>query len=206
MSAPKPVVFAVLLLAIYVMWNDVLLCLRIQAMPPGSYPPIPNPNSSTVHFSPSPPIGMKLLMGSALTHYIWTPISVEIVNSSNIAKMISANAVSYLGILSAWIGGVCFASDKGYKVRALGYVFISVRTLMDAMDGEVARLNNYRPEPDSQYSKGSSNFEFMFDGICDAIGFIGAYFGIMVYFIRLKQESGWKLLQGTTAFWLQHRV
>ena len=69
-------------------------------------------------------------------HYIEIPLTGVFVHSTNIPEYMSANGVSFVGLLFALIAARMFYSPS-YKYHILGAVFFKIRDFLDSVDGEV---------------------------------------------------------------------
>lgn len=79
-----------------------------------------------------------LLFQGPTIHYIDTPLAFWTVTYTQVAAVLSANAVSILGVLFASAAARMFLSDS-LRVRQLGVFMFKVRDYLDSLDGCVAR-------------------------------------------------------------------
>ena len=69
-------------------------------------------------------------------HYIEIPLTGPFVHITSIAEIMSANSVSFLGMLFAALAARMFYSPS-YNYHLLGVVFFKIRDFLDTVDGEV---------------------------------------------------------------------
>ena len=72
-------------------------------------------------------------------HYVEIPLTGIFVHSTNIAEYLSANCVSFIGLLFAFLAARMFYSPS-YKYNVLGVVFFKIRDFFDSVDGEVNKI------------------------------------------------------------------
>ena len=66
------------------------------------------------------------------------PLAYWFMNVTSIEKVVSANAVSVMGVCLAAVAARMFLSDS-VRVRQIGVVLFKARDFMDSLDGFVAR-------------------------------------------------------------------
>ena len=103
-----------------------MFVITVPPRKPDAPAALSNISEGTFTYSPFFPISIKLLFQGPTIHYIDTPLSFWTVAYTNISRVMSANAVSIMGVVCACIGGKFILSDS-IRVRMLGVVFFKVR-------------------------------------------------------------------------------
>lgn len=193
-------VFLVALL-IYMMWMDVAFYLEIQNMLPRSTATsVPDVTKEPFSFSLFHPITVKLIMLTPTIQYIEEPLSYTIVKHSNLAAVISPNAMSLMGVVVAAFSAKFIMSDS-LKCRQFGVILFKVRDLFDALDGNIAR------ERSSSHSAGHianpDSWGWFVDGFCDGFGDILRFVALAYHLQRVWSSSrlpgGYSLLEAKSS-------
>ena len=190
-------VFLVALL-IYMMWMDLAFYLEIQNLLPRSMTTsIPEEAKEHFSFSVFHPITAKLMMLTPTIQFIEEPLSYLIVRCSNLAAIISPNAMSLLDVVVAMFSAKFIMSDS-LKCRQFGVILFKVRDLIDALDGNIAR------ERSSSHSVGQvanpDSWGWYVNGCCDGFGDILRFVAIGFHLQRVWSSShlpggGYSLLE-----------
>lgn len=189
-------------LIIYFLWMDIALYVHLQRWSP---PPIEKKsintttmvlNSKIDPFSTFNPLTVKLIMIDHMSHYIHDRLARFLVDYMCITRIfpISANAVSFLGLLAALIGSWLTISDK-LMYRQFGALLFECRNLADALDGVFSRARkrehaeyllsqNIKADAPT-FASTYGSFGYNVDIIADVIG--GAFFCAAIFYRFLKR-------------------
>lgn len=180
-------VFFGFLLIIYFAWMDIALFINLQAWT------IPNPsNNKTIKkaevFTTFDPLSVKLIMVDHGTHYVHDILARFIEDNlhfSYIFPWVTANLVSYAGLLMALIGSRLIISEKPMHYR-LGAILFDLRNLADSLDGVVYRSRKRQQEfgQIGVYESNYGSYGYNVDVICDGLG--GLLFCIAIFIKFLK--------------------
>ena len=173
-----------LTLAVYFMWMDVALYINLQQAPPLpalNQVPIRNISQPSNDYSYSPfyPLDIKLLFQGPTIHYIDESLAYWTVTYTNVSRVMSANAVSILGVVFAAVASRFFISDS-LKIRQFGVVLFKIRDYLDSLDGYVARQRrqeiHMKIEPNTM--------GYFFDGICDGLADLMLFLAVTYWFYK----------------------
>lgn len=124
-------------------------------------------------------MSVKLMMTDPVDNYLLSPLSeafAGMVNFKDNFPFISANVVSYAGVISALVAGKLVSHDSS-TMHKLSVVMFQLRTWLDDLDGAVARSRlGIHKHVSLQKTPG-----YVIDGVCDAIGFIAYIVGCYVF-------------------------
>lgn len=132
-------------------------------------------------------MSIKLMMTDPIDNYLFAPLSAAFarrVDFKNHLHFITANIVSYAGVVSAIIAGV-LVSTECYTMHILSFIMFQLRTWLDDLDGDVARSRMGILKHISMYKTPG----YIVDGICDAIGFVAYIIGC---YVHLRKVAKWK--------------
>jgi phosphatidylserine synthase len=125
-------------------------------------------------------MSIKLIMSDPIDNYLLGPLADALGDMCNFRdnfRFISANMVSYAGVLSALIAAKLVTHQNSPIAHKLAFLFFQLRTWLDNLDGVVARSRmGITKHVSLQNTSG-----YVVDGVCDAIGFIAFVFGIYLY-------------------------
>lgn len=173
-----------LTLTCFYLLMDGILYSTLQATPD-----LVNKRKSDVgHWSPFSPLSVKLLMSDPTTHYIITPLSEYIDETTKFSKIfyfITPNMITFTHLVIAIVSSKFIVSES-LQSRRIGVLLYEVRSFLDAFDGTVYRS---RASKDT-YQSDHNNFGFWFDSVCDTIAGIVLMFAIFFCFL-------WKCEPGT---------
>lgn len=140
-------------------------CLTFEALP-----------SVTVHCSPQITITVKAVMLDHVNTYLLQPVSellVDVTHFPIIFPHISANHISYLGVVFAFIAARLVLSDHLYIRRIAVFAFL-IRQFLDDLDGLVARYH-LGIDTKKQVCALKSSSVFLSLKLFACIGFIAAH-------------------------------
>lgn len=203
----KLILLGVLCLFIYFIWMDIALFVNLQRWSP---PPIESTSTSlrttttrnaTIKlvntkidpFTVFNPLTVKLVMIDHMTHYVHDIVARFLVDFMGLAAMfpwMSANIVSFLGVVSALIGSYLMVSDH-LMYRQVGALLFECRNIADSLDGVFARARkreyaqlmasqNIKVEEPTFASGAYGSFGYNVDVIADIIG--GAFFVAAIFY------------------------
>lgn len=197
MTKRKVSMALVSLLVLCLVWMDACLYFQIQTMdaddeqPAATSPASGGHHNSTGQSHTELPFAMqkfsfafqgmsvKLMMTDPVDNYLLAPLSeafADTINFKENLKFISANMVSYAGVLSALIAAKLVTYDS-LTLHRLSYVMFQVRTWLDDLDGAVARSRlGIHKHVSLQKTSG-----YVVDGVCDAIGFVAYVIGCYIF-------------------------
>lgn len=162
---------------VYFVWMDVALYINLQQVQPlqpestrlpaaetNKTSEIVNAGPADISFSLFYPLSIKLIFQGPTIHYVDEPLSYWTMAYTNIARVMSANVVSFIGVLFAAAACKMFMSES-LHVRQLGVLLFKVRDYLDSLDGWVARAraNQVHINPDQ------GSFGSIVDGTCDGV-------------------------------------
>lgn len=124
-------------------------------------------------------ISVKLMMTDPVDNYLMGPIAdafANMVDFKHNLLFVSANMVSFCGVVAALVGAVLVTYDSS-TMQKLSVLFFQLRTWFDDLDGVVARarMGIYK------HVSLSNTAGYYVDGICDAIGFVAYLIGCYFY-------------------------
>lgn len=132
-------------------------------------------------------MSVKLMMTDPVDNYLLAPLSesfVRMVDFRNNFQFITANVVSYAGVVSAVIAGILVSYDNP-TMHKLSYIMFQLRTWLDDLDGDVARSRmGIHRHVSLQKTSG-----YIVDGVCDAIGFIAYIIGCYVLMRKVAERK-----------------
>lgn len=132
-------------------------------------------------------MSVKLMMTDPVDNYLLAPLSesfVRMVDFKNNFHFITANIVSYAGVVSAIIAGILVSYDNP-TMHKLSYIMFQLRTWLDDLDGDVARSRmGIHRHVSLQKTSG-----YIVDGVCDAIGFIAYIIGCYVLMRKVAERK-----------------
>lgn len=182
-------VFFGLLLIIYFAWMDIALFINLQGWK------IPNPSDNKTFkkthsevFSTFDPLSVKLIMVDHGTHYVHDILARFIEDNlhfSSIFPWVTANLVSYAGLLMALVGSRLVISDKPMHYR-LGAIMFDLRNLADSLDGVVYRSRKRQQEfgKIGVYESNYGSYGYNVDVICDGLGGLLFCIAILIKFLK----------------------
>lgn len=139
-------------------------------------------------------MSVKLMMTDPMDNYLLAPLSeafADMIDFKNNLSFITANMVSYAGVISAIIAAKLVTYDS-LTLHRLSYVMFQLRTWFDDLDGAVARSRlGIHKHVSLQKTSG-----YVVDGVCDAIGFVAYLIGCYIYLenaikqMRLHRRPG----------------
>ncbi len=168
-----------LTLGIYFMWMDVALYINLQQSSPlrnGSRSAIGTTSKS---YSPFYPMTIKSLFQGPTMQYIDESLVHWTVTETHLAAWVTADFVSVLGVVMAFIAARLFCSDS-LRVRQIGVIFFKLRDYLDSLDGRVARERRNLHIMTVE----TGTFGYYFDGWCDIFADVFIYHAIFYQFHR----------------------
>jgi len=126
-------------------------------------------------------ITVKAVMLDHVNTYLLQPLSELLVETTRFPALfpsISANHISYLGVVFAFVAARLVISDHLY-IRRIGVLAFLVRQFLDDLDGLVARYHlgiDAKKQVSLPHTSG-----YIVDGICDGIGFIVFWFAVLLH-------------------------
>lgn len=124
-------------------------------------------------------MSVKLMMTDPVDNYLLAPLAeafADMVNFKDNFWFITANMVSYAGVVSALVAAKLVSYDSS-TMHKLSYVMFQLRTWLDDLDGTVARSRLGIVKHESlQKTPG-----YVIDGVCDAIGFVAYIVGCYIF-------------------------
>lgn len=163
----------------FLLLMDVALYFRIQNYPlrkdsinTTEYP------ATCVEFSPFCYISVKGVLLDHVNLYVFGPmISImDIIFRISDFTLITPNMISVFHVFVAILSGKCVSSHS-LSTRRIGAVLFEIRTLLDGLDGHVARARKHIHGEASEV--GSTGY--IVDGVCDALGIAFLMLGIYVF-------------------------
>lgn len=132
-------------------------------------------------------ITVKAIFLDHTNHYLYAPAA-EVLNfvlKLSRSSVISANMISYFHVVIACLAGKLISLDN-LCYRRVGVFMFQFRTILDDLDGQVARAkNNVKGERSEIGSSG-----FYVDGICDGLGCIALLTGVF-FFLKKPSRRGY---------------
>lgn len=175
----SPGYILLVLLFIYLFGMDIMLYFRIQDYP------LRKDNVNTTDYpancneiSPFCYVSVKGVMLDQINEYIFGPaitIFDMIFRISDI-KFITPNMISFFHVFVAIVSGKCVSSHLIWT-RRLGVVLFEIRTLLDDLDGHVARKRKHVHGETSEI--GSTGY--IVDGVCDLLGVSFFMLGVLIF-------------------------
>lgn len=175
------------LIVLYFLCMDALLYQTVQ----NRTPLLSLPGNATAHssalpktnpFSPFNGLSVKMMMMDQMNHYVETPLA-QIFNTvtqfSTRCPQISANTISFFGILFALAAARCISYDHA-GLHLLAVSLMIVRGWMDALDGLVARER----AGVAQFLSLHNTSGYFVDGLADTLGYTAF---LVACYIYLKQ-------------------
>ncbi|CAF0850335.1 unnamed protein product [Brachionus calyciflorus] len=188
-------VFFGLILIIYFAWMDIALFINLQRWSPQ----IQANTTQTIKynyvdpFSVFKPLSVKLVMIDHVTHYVHDILARFIEDTLHFTTLfpwVTANFVSYAGLLSALIGSRLIISDNTMYCK-LGAILFELRNLADSLDGVVYRSRKRREELLKQdqasigvYQSNYGSYGYNVDVICDGLGGLFFCTAILIKFLK----------------------
>lgn len=132
---------------------------------------------------------VKALMLDHTNHYIFAPVvSIldDLIGVSERMPYITPNLISYSHVGVAMIAGKLISIDS-LAYRRLGVVLFQIRTLMDDLDGHVARARKHILGERSEVGTAG----FYIDGFCDLLGCICLVIGIFCFLKNNPPRRGY---------------
>lgn len=168
----------------YFLWMDVALYHRIQSLHLVGPTPAPAPSSL---FSPFTGISVKMMMLDQVNNYIHGPLANlfdKMTRFTEVFYFITPNMISVAGVVSAFAAAKAVTGES-LAVQRLGVLLMTLRTFLDALDGQVARsrMGIVRLMSVRQTTG------YMVDGVCDTIGIIAFLVGCFVHLRRRVLSS-----------------
>lgn len=198
-------VFFGLILITYFAWMDIALFINLQRWT------VPTPSKLNVTqqssikytysdpFSVFKPLSVKLIMIDHVTHYVHDILARFIEDTLHFTRLfpwVTANFVSYAGLVSALIGSRLILSDNLMYCR-LGAILFELRNLADSLDGVVYRSRKRREELMKQhqanigvYQSNYGSFGYNVDVICDGLGGLFFCVAILIKFLKHLPSKG----------------
>lgn len=169
---------------IYFLWMDVALYHRIQSLNLVGPTPAPAPSSL---FSPFTGISVKMMMLDQVNNYIHGPLANlfdKMTRFTEVFYFITPNMISVAGVVSAFAAAKAVTGES-LAMQRLGVLLMTLRTFLDALDGQVARsrMGIVRLMSVRQTTG------YMVDGVCDTIGVIAFLVGCFVHLRRRVLSS-----------------
>ena len=135
------------------------------------------------------PLSVKLIMVDHATHYVHDVLArfiEDVLKFSILLPWMSANLVSYLGLLMAIFASRLIITDNPTHMRIAAVLF-ELRNLADSLDGCVFRSVTRRQsllQANNVYQSNYGSYGYNVDKLCD--GFAGLFFciAILVKFLR----------------------
>lgn len=129
-------------------------------------------------FSPFCYITVKAMMLDQINLYVMGPfvtIFDKILRISDFT-LISPNMISFFHVFVALVSAKCVSSHLLSR-RRIGVVLFEIRTMLDGLDGHVART---RKHIHGEFSEVGS-LGYIVDGVCDTIGVIFLFIGLIIF-------------------------
>lgn len=161
----------------YFLWMDVALYHRIQSLK--LVGPTPEPPG---HFSPFRGLSVKMMMLDHVNNYVAVPLAYlfdRVTRFTEVFYFVTPNMISLAGVVCAMAAAKLVTSES-LAMRQLAVLFMTLRTFMDSLDGQVARsrMGIVRLMSVRQTSG------YVVDGVADTIGFAVFLAGCFVYLRR----------------------
>ncbi|XP_037527754.1 ceramide phosphoethanolamine synthase [Rhipicephalus sanguineus] len=168
----------------YFLWMDVALYHRIQSLQLVGPSPTPAPSSL---FSPFTGLSVKMMMLDQVNNYIHAPLANlfdRVTRFTEVFYFITPNMISVAGVVSA-LAAAKVVTAESLAMQRLAVLLMTLRTFLDAFDGQVARsrMGIVRLMSMRQTSG------YMVDGVADTIGFAAFLAGCFLHLRRRLLSS-----------------
>lgn len=168
----------------YFLWMDVALYHRIQSLQLAGPTPTPAPSSL---FSPFTGLSIKMMMLDQVNNYIHAPLANlfdRVTRFTEVFYFITPNMISVAGVVSA-VAAAKVVTAESLAMQRLAVLLMTLRTFLDAFDGQVARsrMGVVRLMSMRQTSG------YMVDGVADTIGFAAFLAGCFLHLRRRLLSS-----------------
>ncbi|XP_065306009.1 ceramide phosphoethanolamine synthase isoform X2 [Dermacentor albipictus] len=168
----------------YFLWMDVALYHRIQSLQLAGPTPAPAPSRL---FSPFTGLSVKMMMLDQVNNYIHAPLANlfdRVTRFTEVFYFITPNMISVAGVVSA-LAAAKVVTAESLAMQRLAVLLMSLRTFLDAFDGQVARsrMGIVRLMSMRQTSG------YMVDGVADTIGFTAFLVGCFLHLRRRLLSS-----------------
>lgn len=168
----------------YFLWMDVALYHRIQSLQLAGPTPAPAPSRL---FSPFTGLSIKMMMLDQVNNYIHAPLANlfdRVTRFTEVFYFITPNMISVAGVVSA-LAAAKVVTAESLAMQRLAVLLMTLRTFLDAFDGQVARsrMGIVRLMSMRQTSG------YMVDGVADTIGFTAFLVGCFLHLRRRVLSS-----------------
>lgn len=182
----------------FFIYMDYNLYIRIQDFPLSN----DDNNSSTYkdvtwvtcNINPLCDVTVKAVLLDHTNLYLFAPLVQLFDNILKISSInwITPNSISFFHILVAMLSARCVSSNS-LAYRRIGVVLFEFRTLLDDLDGHVARARKHIKGERSEI--GTSGYYI--DGLCDAIGCTALIIGVFLFLRNNPPRKGYVQLPTT---------
>ncbi|XP_075528652.1 ceramide phosphoethanolamine synthase isoform X1 [Dermacentor variabilis] len=168
----------------YFLWMDVALYHRIQSLQLAGPTPAPAPSRL---FSPFTGLSVKMMMLDQVNNYVHAPLANlfdRVTRFTEVFYFITPNMISVAGVVSA-LAAAKVVTAESLAMQRLAVLLMTLRTFLDAFDGQVARsrMGIVRLMSMRQTSG------YMVDGVADTIGFTAFLVGCFLHLRRRLLSS-----------------